>query len=705
MKRIGLGLLVGAGCVGQIVLADAATAQEATGELASETGIAEITVTAQKRLERLQDVPISITALRGDELDSASVSGTNEALSRVPGVAVTQSSQGGGTQVTVRGVTAGGPLFTGSSPVAYYLDSVPFGLVKTAIAPDSAVYDLDRIEVLRGPQGTLYGASAQNGVVRVLTKDADLREFEVKARGSMASTRDGGESYQVDAALNVPLIEDKLGVRIVAGYQDLGGWIDRPNSKDANDSQVSNLRLKVNAKPVENLAIALLGWRSRGDYGAPAMSPDGRSSPNALDESYNNDFDLLGLRAAYDFGAFTLNSATSYLRFWNYSALDVTPFGLATTLTTDLDADVKSEEVVLSSNAGGRGKWTLGGFYRDAEDRLRQNSLGGGAPFDFSNLSRSYAFFGEIGYRFLGGKLEATAGLRYFHDRVTVRENVSQGAPGDPLIGGEDKYDATTPRFVMSWFPSANATIYASWSQGFRSGFDQDPIVLRSNPGFASLQPDRLHNFELGAKSTAFDGALYLEAALYHIRWKDVQQSLSVPAQGTFVSALVNGEQASGIGVDLLASVRPVSGLDLTASLSWNNLEMDEDVFSSGALLFAKGDRLNLSPEMTAAFATNYRFALSGVLREGFIGASANYTSKLAQRTIFVGQQSVGEGDDLLTARIQAGVAAASGITLTAYVDNLTDERGAAVVQALPISEWTMRIRPRTFGLQAEVRF
>src|SRR5687767_1647963 len=138
----------------------------------------EIIVTAQKREERLQDVPISISVLSGAELDQLTSDGVLEALERVPGVVATAPMAGSGAQLTVRGVSAGGATFNGSSPIAYYLDSVPFGLVKTAIVPDSNIYDLNRVEVLRGPQGTLYGASAQNGVVRVLTNDANPNEFE-----------------------------------------------------------------------------------------------------------------------------------------------------------------------------------------------------------------------------------------------------------------------------------------------------------------------------------------------------------------------------------------------------------------------------------------------------------------------------------------------------------------------------------------------
>ena len=178
----------------------------------------QIIVTAQKRQERLQDVPISIAVLGGKDLDTSTYQGVTEALTAVPGVAAVTDGQGGGTFISVRGVSAASYLFSGSSPVAYYLDSIPFGLVDSAIAPDTNAYDLERVEVLRGPQGTLYGANALNGVVRVLTHDADLDQFELKGRTSGSSTEDGGGNYRGDVAINMPIVEGKVAARAVVEH-------------------------------------------------------------------------------------------------------------------------------------------------------------------------------------------------------------------------------------------------------------------------------------------------------------------------------------------------------------------------------------------------------------------------------------------------------------------------------------------------------
>lgn len=154
----------------------AQTAQAQQAEPADSNGtteLAEIVVTAQKREEKLQNVPISIAVLGGKALDKQVAGGSLEALVSVPGISQSTSDAGGMTQVSIRGVSAAVPFGGGSGTTGYYVDSIPFSLVRSAAVPNTNAYDMSRLEVLRGPQGTLYGASALNGVVRILTNDAD----------------------------------------------------------------------------------------------------------------------------------------------------------------------------------------------------------------------------------------------------------------------------------------------------------------------------------------------------------------------------------------------------------------------------------------------------------------------------------------------------------------------------------------------------
>src|SRR4029077_10101721 len=175
--------------------------------------------------------------------------------------------------------------------VAYYLDSVPFGLVRSAVAPDSDAYDLQRVEVLRGPQGTLYGASALNGVVRVLTNDADLSNFDLRARASDSGTEFGGNNYRGDVAVNLPVVENKLAVRGVLGYQNNSGWVDQPDKNGVNWSELRTYRAKVNAQPTGELSIGLSAWSERDGAGAPSFGYTYNKTSSLLDQPITNNYD------------------------------------------------------------------------------------------------------------------------------------------------------------------------------------------------------------------------------------------------------------------------------------------------------------------------------------------------------------------------------------------------------------------------------
>ncbi len=666
--------------------------------------VEQVVVTAQKREEKLQNVPIAITVLGTGQLESANISSVTDALSTVPGVATNQAYLGSGTLVTIRGVASGQALFVGSSPVAYYLDSVPFGLVKSAIAPDEDVYDLQRIEVLRGPQGTLYGASALNGVVRVLTNDADLQQFDFKARGSDSYTDGGDNNYRGDLAINIPLVEGKLAARAAVGYQSESGWIDSPVKANINDAQLRNYRLKLNAQPADDFAIGLSLWSARNSYGAPSTADDHERNSSSLDQPITTDFDAYSVKLAYSPSAISVTSTTSYLKYTNDSILDFTsflsfPFGLF----TGLDSRVVSEELLLNSSHEGVWRWSLGGIYRRAtEDRVQSDSLLDpvtGFVDAVNDTSKSYAGFGEVTRLLLDGRLELTAGFRRFEDHVTQAGNL---APTAPLVPADGRFHATTPRAVITWHQSDDLMVYGSYSQGFRSGFPQDITVP---VGFPPVNADKLYNYESGTKGTMLGGRVSFDAAVYYMKWKDVQQSIEVPFENVYTDAVVNGESASGEGIDLSIAAQPFDGLTIAANASWNNLEMDSSVFSSGVLLFHKGDRLNLSPATTAGTSAAYVIGLGVANLKMRFSASVNYTSAQTFRVNPGGPTILtGIGDPIVIGRLGVSLDSPSHWTLTAFLDNVNNEQGA-VIRPYLNPDWTSRVRPRTGGLQLEYHF
>ena len=308
-------------------------------------GLEEVVVTAQRRSEQVQDVPISIAVLEGGDLDRGSQQGVMDALVKVPGVGMFQGFQSGAAQLSIRGVTAMSLISSGANPIAYYLDSVPFAFVRSAITPDASAYDLQQVEVLRGPQGTLYGATAQNGVVRVLTNDADVDSFEFKARTAGSLTDDGGENYRGDMAINVPVIEGKLAARAVVGYQSLSGWIDKPNDSDANDGELKNFRLKINASISDKLSMGATAWRSQEKYGAPSSGNDDRTHRSTTPEPIETEYDVLGYKIRYDSENFVVTGSSSYIDYHLNSEMDTNLIASGSNiLTTNLAAKVRSQE-------------------------------------------------------------------------------------------------------------------------------------------------------------------------------------------------------------------------------------------------------------------------------------------------------------------------------------------------------------------------
>jgi iron complex outermembrane recepter protein len=670
----------------------------------------EIIVTAQKRQERLQDVPISISVLSGKDLDASPFQGATDALNLIPSVVATpEAGLGGTTLLNVRGIGAAGANFSGASPVAYYLDSVAFGFVKSAFVPDPNVYDLQQIEVLRGPQGTLYGANAENGVIRVITNDANLTDFQLKGRVLVSTTEYGGNNYGGDMAINVPIVDGKLAVRGVVDFQDFSGWINNAVADHVNDAELRNYRVKVNAQPTDDLSMVLSSWRSRDSYGAPDWATAERQTLAVIPEPINVESEIDAIKVNYRSPYFIVSSTTSYYHYSNASFLDLGIYGFlsGTPSPTKFINNTVSEEMILSSLPESAWRWTAGAMYRDSTDKQLQ-SVPNIITLDYGYGSKSYAAFGEIGRRFHEDQFQWTLGLRNFHDDVSEDQLVPT-APGGavPSVKGVS-FNPTTPRAVLTWYPSRDVTVYSSFSEGFRSGFPQDPGVLQVLPGFPAVKPDKLYNYEIGAKTNLWDNRLSFDAALYYIDWRDVQQSVGVPlTTGLYEAALVNGPSASGLGIDWSMTVRPSDALQLSIYFTWNDVTMDGNVMSNGAILFAKGDRLAYSPQFTGGASTAYMFPFGSTGYKGEFSAAANYHSNEGA-SAFIAATSTYQtaySNSEVMARTAFSLISPHRWTANLFVENLTNWNGLP----LPLAPGSApdnspRVRPRTIGVQVDYK-
>lgn len=687
----------------------------------------EVVVTAQKRAERAQDVPISLAVMSGAALDSSSTRNVADALAQTPGVAIIPVV-GDRARINIRGVTAGGAMYAGSSPVGYYLDSVPFSLVRSSVVPDANAYDLDRIEVLRGPQGTLYGASALNGVVRVLTNAPDLKAADFKARTSVAGTEDGGGSWGADLAINVPIVEDMLAARVVMSSAHTGGWIDTPLKNNFNDGDTKTVRAKFLAEPSDSLSILVSGMHWRGEYGAsPSAGRDG-FYPGIQDVSLWSRYSTGDLKISWDLPSFSISSSTSYLNFRNAGKGDSSPQTRPPVpqLATALWARVFAEEINLTSNLRGPWRWSAGAYYRNARDTNHQVYALLPAPLYESLMSRSTAVFGEFGRRFLEDKFEFGLGARYFRDDVDMDQLIPYGPPGTALLPRiSNTYTATTPRVVLSWFPSRELTMYASYSEGFRSGFPQQTLVYTTAPEFPSVKPDKLHNYEVGGKGSLFAGLMTFDASVYYMKWNDIQQNLSTFIPGISssgpttarIAVTVNGSSASGVGTDLSLAFHPSADFSFGLNFSWNDLVEDEDVTTAVAgpngsqlrlNLYDEGWRIDSSPSITGGAFLKYGFGFGASGWSGAFDLSGRYISEQRSTTAPTATTSrlLAFSDSMSTARASFTLTAPSRWRLMAYCDNCTDNRGvisAAPIQTNPYGQ--LLNRPRTVGLQLDYSY
>lgn len=414
-------------------------------------------------------------------------------------------------------------------------------------------------------------------------------------------------------------------------------------------------------------------------------------------------FNAYGVKIGDELPWFAVSSATSYVAYNDSGIEDASPEGYDFTFNTQMHSRIYSEELNFTSKLNSPWKWSAGAFLRDANDYTYQSTTAYpsaensyfGSTFDGS---RSWAGYGEIGRSFFSDKFEVSAGARYFHDDV-----VTQGTYADFDAPIKSIASATTPRAVVTWKPESDFTVYGSYGQGFRSGFPQANAIEASL--FPSTQPDKLTNYEIGAKGDAFDRRLSYTTAVYYIYWKDVQQQVTVQTPSHIdLLAVLNGQSASGVGAEFSITARPISGVEINAYLSWNDLAFDHTVYSGGAPLFNAGDRLNTSPEFTAGLSGSYTFSLGASGIKGQLSASENYTSVLNSTYIATtaAPTNLYPGNSVLIARARASVILSDHWTTSLFLDNAANYRGTPLAAGGPIPSWDFRVPPRTMGIMVE---
>jgi iron complex outermembrane recepter protein len=714
-----------------VALAGVATsAQEApntdpSAQSAAGRTIETIMVTAQKRAERLIDAPQSVSVLSEDDLAKINAVQFRDFANTVPGLSFSTAGAGN-TQVSLRGVTIGQDL---GATVGIYVDDTQYGssavfALGPYLALDSGLFDIERIEVLRGPQGTLYGASTMGGLLKYVSKRPDMDQFTGNARAGMSWTESGDINYDLASVINLPLVSDKAALRASVYQSRDGGFINNiaVGREGANSSEIYGGRFDLLVTPTERLDIRLAGFMQNisrdgegtADYAFSGAQPIGAlNQDRKFEEPFDQRFRLLSATIGYDFGPAALTSISTYQTVqseftWDVSAVYaplLNSFGFgpysAVGVPNVSETDKFSQEIRLVSSGGGAIEWTVGGFYTHEKSNLFEHFelrdlAGNPSPdvifvYDAPTVFKEYAGFGDLTFR-LTDKFDITAGIRYAHNEQEFTQH------GDGVLGADvplrtSSENVTTYLGSVRYYINDRATAYVRYATGYRPGGPNISTVATVSPTFDS---DGLKSYEAGVKAETADGRFGLDLAAYYINWENIQISVNINGFTGYDNAPGG---ATIRGAELALTSHPTSGLSLSAALAYQDPKLSEADANLGG---RKDERLPNVPRFMGSF--NADFAFSGGRAEPSIGATLRYVSE--RESSFDGSTSFPQYrlPEYTTVDLRAGLVFGK-VDTQLYVRNLLDERGQ---QSLLFAQFGARVavlQPRTIGVSATVHF
>jgi len=704
------------------------------GEKGEGTKLEEIVVTAQKRVERLQDVPVPVSAISAQTLVDNNQLRLQDYYSQIPGLSFSPSIYAS-QLLSFRGITTGGLLTIPT--VGIMLDDVPFGSTSTTFAPDIDPGDLARIEALRGPQGTLYGASSMGGLIKFVTVDPSTQGVNGRLEVGSSSVRNGaGLGYSLRGSVNVPL-SDTLAVRASGYTRQDPGYIDNPvlHINGINEDHASGARLAALWRPSDTLSLKLsaLYQDLKGD-GSNDVTPEPWDGPSLgdLQQYYIRgmgafDKKIQGYNAVLvdKIGSVELTAASGYNVNSLFSTFDATAFvgqaltlplfGVSGTPVFDQHNIYKfTQEIRLSAPIGPKLDGLLGVFYTHeyGPDRIHilatdpATGAVAGEWLDENDLGnyRESAVFADLTFH-ITNRFDLQIGGRESQIRQTSGGGSLAGpwvtdiygfpsSPYTPPVR-RSKSNPFTYLFTPQFKVSSDLMVYARLASGYRPG------GANGSPGLVppEFQPDKTYNYEIGAKGDFLDHTLSFDASVYYIDWKGIQLGLIYvdPNTGAGVTFTSNAARAKSQGIELSVESRPIKGLTMTAWVELNDAALKE-AFPSSALLAgtygAAGDRLPYSSRFSGNLSLNEEFPLAGKWT-GFVGGSINYVG--GRVDIFTGSPQRQDLPAYAKTNLSTGVKYESW-TANFYCTNVTDRRGLiSGAEAIPYSFYY--IQPRAIGL------
>ncbi|MEJ8569247.1 TonB-dependent receptor [Elongatibacter sediminis] len=642
--------------------------------------IEEVLVTATKRGGQLiQDIPITIQAISGERLTEAGALDFNDYYRQIPGVSVNDQGPGDKRYV-IRGINS-----TGSGTVGLYFDEIIVTgenlNTEGGRQPDIKLFDMDRIEVLKGPQGTTFGSSSLSGTIRWIPNYPDLTGFSADAGATFSSTNHAsGLSWTVDGMVNIPLVADRLALRIAATKVDEEGYIDNRFRDGANNDDTEAVRAILALQATDDLMISFLAMHqdslTRGRNGYMEQQIDLPASPSLnggpvsdwfntdlSDGRFDDSFDLFNLKAEYQasFGTFTATSSifdreTEFDRDASAEIEIITGFTFPADGTGQSfiiqpqDRELFSNEIRFASDWDGPLQVLFGGFMQEEDRDFRSavitvdSESGQITPNSLTLLDRlvstevdEVAVFGELTWQ-ASDRLTLTGGFRWFDFDLTENATAVTGFPGRPGSGPGPELTSsesdTIFKFNLGYDFTDQILGYVLFSQGFRAGGTNDQTAasiagVTIPAGFGS---DSVDNYEFGIKSTLLDGRLIANAALYYMDWTDIQvrQQAEAPS-GLRFTYRGNGGAAEVRGLEVELQAYPTDALQLGFTYGYTDAELTQNlpVQSDGL----DGDKLEYVPKHT--FSVNGRFerplGSNGGLT-GFVSGDLSWVDDQANR-------------------------------------------------------------------------
>lgn len=627
---------------------------------AGQDAIDEIIVTASRREEYLRDVGVALSTIDPEYFTSAGLDQLKDAIEYTPGVDIIAGDNFGAGTIIMRAVTQ--EEYTPVTVV--YVDDVPL----TASTPysfaaesftDAMLVDIERIEVIKGPQGTLYGANAMGGVIRYVTRDPSMSEFKGNFTAGIAAVSHGGNKYHYRAMLSGPIVKDTLSASVTAYYSDRPGYMDRVDStntilaRDVNDYQVNGLSVTGLWKPSSKATVKINATEFESpyeylvtgvNYDWETLSPEyGRYRTDEGAWPGTSRFDNYSLTVKYEWPWAELTSVSARASHREQFIVDLTsqlgwvadeesnsPPG-TNTLPSPRAASSRKlvQELRLTSPSDENFEWLAGVFFTDIDTTNVQSGIAepsGFVVFDVSFPSeyRENAVFGDLTW-YLNDQFDVTLGARFSDYRLSLK-NYLQGwllglNPGEV----QDLADSTKDRiwtYLLGarWHASRDASLYARAASGFRPASvnfpSADPETGESVAG-PTVEGDDLWSYEVGIRGGLASGRVSYDIALWHIDWDNFQAGLVVDGVS------VSGNTTSGItanGFEAMLSARPADGIDMVAAVAFADSWLKDDEPGIGAL---KGEPSKMLPRWTGSIRASYSFQFKGL--DAQVGAGARY--------------------------------------------------------------------------------